>query len=47
MNYYYAVKELWEFVHRLVNNEERIKVVSKDPDNLLVSWIVSFPFPLH
>jgi hypothetical protein len=34
------LKALWEFTFRIVNNnEERIKVVNKDPDNMLVSWI--------
>jgi hypothetical protein len=36
------LKALWEFTFRIVNNnEERIKVVNKDPDNMLVSWIDS------
>ena len=31
---------LWKFTYLLVNTktEERIKVVNKDPDNLIVSW---------
>jgi hypothetical protein len=30
-------KALWEFTYRIFNEEkERIKVVSKNPDNLLV-----------
>jgi hypothetical protein len=33
------LRALWEFTFRIVNNnEERIKVVNKDPDNMLVSW---------
>jgi hypothetical protein len=34
---------LWQFTFLLVNTktEERIKVVNKDPDNLLISWIDS------
>jgi hypothetical protein len=33
-------KVLWEFTYRILYEEkERIKVVNKDPDNLLVSWI--------
>lgn len=36
------LKALWEFTFRIVNNnEERIKVVNKDPDNMLVSCIDS------
>ena len=33
-------KALWEFAYRILNEEkERVKVVNKDPDNLLVSWV--------
>ena len=33
-------KVLWKFTYRILNEEkERIKVVNKDPDNLLVSWV--------
>ena len=33
-------KVLWEFTYRILNEEkERVKVVNKDPDNLLVSWV--------
>jgi hypothetical protein len=34
------LEALWPFTYLLVNTktEERIKVVNKDPDNLLVSW---------
>jgi hypothetical protein len=33
-------KALWEFTYRILNEEkERIKVVNKDPDNLLVQWV--------
>ena len=32
-------KATWEFTYRILNEEkERIKVVNKDPDNLLVQW---------
>jgi hypothetical protein len=49
-NYWYtSVASVDSFIHTdsksiqesKPNNEERIKVVSRDPDNLLVSWIVS------
>jgi hypothetical protein len=31
---------LWGFTYRILYEEkERIKVVNKDPDNLLVQWI--------
>lgn len=35
------LEALWPFTYLLVNtkSEERIKVVKRDPDNLLVSWI--------
>jgi hypothetical protein len=33
-------KVLWEFTYRILNEEnERVKVVNKDPDNLLVQWV--------
>ena len=34
-------KPIWEFTYRIVNGEEkeRVKVVNKDPDNFLVSWV--------
>jgi hypothetical protein len=33
-------KPLWKFTYRILYEEKkRIKVVNKDPDNLLVSWI--------
>jgi hypothetical protein len=33
-------RRIWEFTYRLVNEEkERVRVVNKNPDNLLVSWI--------
>ena len=33
-------KVLWEFTYRILYEEkERVKVVNRDPDNLLVSWI--------
>jgi hypothetical protein len=31
---------LWEFTYRILYEEkERVKVVKKNPDNLLVSWV--------
>jgi hypothetical protein len=35
-------KALWEFTYKIVNGEEkdRAMVVNKNPDNLLVSWIL-------
>jgi hypothetical protein len=33
------LKALWPFTYDLVNTENRVKVVNKDADNLLVSWI--------
>jgi hypothetical protein len=30
---------LWRLTYRFVNEEQRIKIVNRDPDNLLVSWI--------
>lgn len=35
------LEALWEFTYSMVNAEDRIKIVNKDPDNLLVSWIPS------
>jgi hypothetical protein len=35
------LEALWEFTYSMVNTEDRIKIVNKDPDNLLVSWIPS------
>jgi hypothetical protein len=33
-------KVLWEFIYRILYEEkERVKVVNKNPDNLLVQWI--------
>jgi hypothetical protein len=33
-------KVLWEFTYRILNEEkERVKVVNKNPNNLLVSWV--------
>jgi hypothetical protein len=33
-------KPIWEFTYRIVYEEkERVRVVNKDPDNLLVSWL--------
>ena len=33
-------KVLWEFTYRILHEEkERVKVVNKDPDNLLVQWV--------
>ena len=33
-------KVLWEFTYRILNEEkDRVKVVNKDPDNLLVQWV--------
>jgi hypothetical protein len=31
---------LWEFTYRILYEEKkRVKVVNKDPDNLLVQWV--------
>ena len=30
---------LWRLTFRFVNEEQRIKVANRDPDNLLVSWV--------
>lgn len=34
-------RPLWNFTYRIVSGEakERVRVVNKDPDNLLVSWV--------
>ena len=34
-------RPIWEFTYRIVSGEEkkRVKVVNKDPDNLLVQWV--------
>jgi hypothetical protein len=34
-------RPLWEFTYKIVSGEEnkRVKVVNKDPDNLLVQWV--------
>jgi len=32
-------KGLWRLTYRFVNEEQRIKIVNRDPDNLLVSWV--------
>jgi hypothetical protein len=34
-------RRIWQFTYRIVSGEEkeRVKVVNKDPDNLLVSWV--------
>ena len=34
-------KALWGFIYRTMHEEPRIKVVNKDPDNLLISWVSS------
>ena len=33
------LKMLWKFTYRILNFERRVKVVNKNTDNLLVSWI--------
>ena len=33
------LEALWEFTYTMVNTEERIKIVNKNSDNLLVSWV--------
>jgi hypothetical protein len=30
---------LWRLTYRFVNEEQRVRVVNRDPDNLLVSWM--------
>ena len=33
-------RPIWEFTYRMLYEEKkRVKVVSKNPDNLLVSWV--------
>jgi hypothetical protein len=33
-------KPIWEFTYKIVNEEkERVRVVNKNPDNLLVQWV--------
>jgi hypothetical protein len=34
-------RSLWEFTYKIVSGEDkkRVKVVNKDPDNLLVKWV--------
>ena len=34
-------RPIWQFTYRIVSGEEkeRVRVVNKDPDNLLVSWV--------
>jgi hypothetical protein len=35
-----AFKPIWEFTYKISGGEEeRVKLVNRDPDNLLVSWI--------
>jgi hypothetical protein len=38
-----AFKPIWELTYKIVSGEEneRVKVVNKDPHNLLLSWIPS------
>ena len=39
-NLYKHNKALWEFTYRILHEEkERIKVVNRDPDNLLIQWV--------
>jgi hypothetical protein len=33
------LEALWPFTYDIVNTQDRVKVVNKDPDNLVVSWI--------
>jgi hypothetical protein len=34
------LRPIWEFTYKIVSGEEkRVKVVNRDPDNLLVSWV--------
>jgi hypothetical protein len=32
-------KGLWRLTYRFVNEEQRVRVVNRDPNNLLVSWV--------
>ena len=34
-----GLKKIWRFTYKIVNEEKRVKLVKRDPDNLLVSWI--------
>ena len=35
-------QSIWEFTYKIVSaDEERVRLVSRDPDNLLVQWISS------
>jgi hypothetical protein len=33
---------LWRLTYRFVNEEQRIKVVNRDPDNLLITWMPGY-----
>jgi len=33
-----SLKELWEITYWIFNEEQKLRVISKDPNNLLVSW---------
>ena len=34
------LRPIWEFTYKIVSGEEkRVKVVNRDPGNLLVSWV--------
>ena len=34
-------RPIWEFTYKIVNEEkERVRVVNKNPDNLLVAWVI-------
>jgi hypothetical protein len=30
---------LWRLTYRFVNEEQRVRLVNRDPDNLLLSWV--------
>jgi hypothetical protein len=32
-------KGLWRLTYRFVNEEQRVRVVNRDPNNLLISWV--------
>jgi hypothetical protein len=33
-------KPIWKLTYRIINEEKkRVKVINKNPDNLLVSWV--------
>ena len=35
-----GLRPIWEFTYKIVDEEkEGVKVVNRDPDNLLVTWI--------